>query len=66
MEDVPDLPRFVVLGGVLKDEFKLHGLSVDGPIANHENRRGELFLIAVWSPVLAENWECTRRKAPTT
>ena len=57
-------PKFVVIGGYLKDEIGAYGVSLTGPKDEYENLSGELFLYVAVSEDRAQNWYCARRKAP--
>ena len=57
-----DLPNYVVLDGVLKEEFGFSGTTMRGPRANKEDYSGGIFLVLVKPD--ATDAECTRRRAP--
>jgi hypothetical protein len=54
-------PKFVVVGGYLKDELGAFGASLTGPRGDTENW-STLYLYVALSPDRDENWYCGRRE----
>jgi hypothetical protein len=67
VEDL-DLPTFAILDGYLKDKLGSSGMAMRGPKSYPHDYSGELYMNVIMSPGGDGklDWDCVRRKAPST